>query len=74
MIHCLSLKEIIPPIIPLEQQFEIVTSNKATCLGLAKRAQDLKQTKFCPILANFFVVANLRTIWNAFTGSNTPIL
>ena len=75
MIQCLSLKEIIPPIIPLEQQFEIVTSNKATRTGLPKWLKVLNKRNFAlfwPIC--FFVVANLRTFWNTFTGLNNALL
>ena len=48
---------------------------KQTYTGLPNRAQDLKQMKSCPILANlFFVVANSRTIWNTFTGLDNAVV
>ena len=73
MIHCLPLKEIIPPIIALEQQFEIVTSNKATRTGLKKESRS-QTNEILPYFGQFFVVANLRNIWNAFTGLNNALL
>ena len=47
---------------------------KQSYTGLPKRAQDLKQMKFCPILANFFFFANLSTIWNTFTVLNNAVV